>query len=142
MDLKGHAVRIGPLDRGEHPETRRKPAMEFLGRVGVGVVLVLGLLLPIDAAVALDMTGAIQTSRMTVVEINREARRIVCMHSTGRVSAHKVTNEAKVVTDEKTTTDLALLNPGDVIRAELRGGRIQKIVVLRHAWNETASPEQ
>jgi hypothetical protein len=47
-----------------------------------------------------------------------------------------------VVTDEKTTTDLALLNTGDVIKAELRAGQIQKIVVLRHAWHETTSPEQ
>jgi len=52
-----------------------------------------------------------------------------------------VTNEAKVVTDEKTATDLALLNKGDVIKADLRGGRIQRIVVLRHAWDETTSPE-
>jgi hypothetical protein len=115
--------------------------MEFLRRVGVGAVLVCGLLLPVDVAVAQDMTGAIQTGRMTVVEINRQARRIVCMNSLGRVFEHKVTNEAKVVTDEKTATDLALLNKGDVIKADLRGGRIQRIVVLRHAWDETTSPE-
>jgi hypothetical protein len=121
---------------------RRKPAMEILRRVGVGTVLAFGLLLPVDLAVAQDMTGAIQTGRMTVVEVNREARRIVCKNSRGRVSQLKVTNEAKVVTDEKTTTDLALLNTGDVINAELRAGQIQKIVVLRHAWHETTSPEQ
>jgi hypothetical protein len=53
-----------------------------------------------------------------------------------------VNNEARVVTDDKTATDLALVSTGDVIRAELRAGRIQKIIVLRHAWHETASPEQ
>jgi hypothetical protein len=116
--------------------------MEILRRVGVGTVLAFGLLLPVDLAVAQDMTGAIQTGRMTVVEVNREARRIVCQNSRGRVSQLKVSNEAKVVTDEKTTTDLALMNTGDVIKAELRAGQIQKIVVLRHAWHETTSPEQ
>jgi hypothetical protein len=115
--------------------------MDLMRRIGVGTVLVVGFLLPHDEALAQDLTAAIQTGRMTVVDVNREARRIVCMNSQGRVYEHRVTNGAKVVTEDKTAGDLALLNAGDVIRAELRAGRIQKIVVLRHAWNETASPE-
>jgi len=53
-----------------------------------------------------------------------------------------VTSKAVVVTDDKTTTDLASLATGDVIRAELRSGQIQKIVVLRHAWHEATGQEQ
>jgi len=116
--------------------------MEILRRVGVGTALMFGLLLPVDVAVAEDMTAAIQTGRMTVVEIDRQARRIVCKNGLGRLSQHVVTNEAKVASGEKTATDLSLLNTGDVIKAELRAGRIQRIVVLRHAWDETTSPEQ
>jgi hypothetical protein len=126
----------------ERTSNGRKPAMELLRRIGVGIVILVGLLLPHDVAVAQDLTGSIQTSRMTIVGINRETRRIVCMNSLGRVSEHRVTNEARVVTDDKTATDLALLNTGDVIRAELRAGRIHKIIVLRQGWHETASPEQ
>ena len=115
--------------------------MDLMRRIGVGTVLVVGLLLPNDEAMAQDLTAAIETGRMTVVDINRDTRRIVCMNSLGKVHEHRVTTDAKVITEDKTASDLALLNPGDVIRAELRAGRIQKIVVLRHPWHETASPE-
>jgi uncharacterized protein with FMN-binding domain len=116
--------------------------MELLTRVGVGIGLVLGFLLPADVALAETLTATIQTGRMTVIEIDKPARRIVCMNSQGQVFVHKVTNEAIVVTDGWRTADLAGLTAGDIIKAELRDGRIQKIVVLRHAWHETASPEQ
>jgi hypothetical protein len=53
-----------------------------------------------------------------------------------------VTSKAVVITDDKKTTDLASLSTGDVIKAELRSGQIQKIVVLRHAWHEAAGMEQ
>ncbi len=116
--------------------------MKLLRRGGVGLVFLLGLLSRIDPAVAEDMTTNIQTARMTVMEINKDARQIVCVNSQGRVHVHKVTNEAVVITDDKKTTDLASLSTGDVIKAELRGGQIQKIVVLRHAWHETMGQEQ
>jgi hypothetical protein len=115
--------------------------MDLMRRIGVGTVLMVGFLLPNDQAIAQDLTAAIQTGRMTVVDINRETRRIVCLNSLGKVHEHRVTADAKVTTEDKTASDLALLNPGDVVRAELRAGQIQKIVVLRHAWHETASPE-
>jgi hypothetical protein len=115
--------------------------MDLMRRIGVGTVLVVGFLLPHDEAIAQDLTAAIQTGRMTVVDVNKEGRRIVWMNSQGRVYEHRVTNGVKVVTEDKAASDLALLNTGDVIRAELRAGRIQKIVVLRQAWHETTSPE-
>jgi hypothetical protein len=120
----------------------RRRIMKLLRRGGIGLVFLLGLLARIGPVVAEDMTTAIQTSRMTVREINTDARRIVCVNSQGRVHAHKVTKEAVVITGDKKTTDLASLNTGDVIKAELRGGQIQKIVVLRHAWHEAAGMEQ
>jgi len=116
--------------------------MKLLRRGGVGLVFLLGLLSRIDPAVAEDMTTNIQTARMTVMEINKDARQIVCVNSQGRVHVHKVTNEAVVITDDKKTTDLASLSTGDVIKAELRSGQIQKIVVLRHAWHETTGQAQ
>jgi hypothetical protein len=116
--------------------------MKLLRRGGIGLVFLLGLLARIDPAAAEDMTTSIQTARMTVMEINKDARQLLCVNSQGRVHMHKVTGKAVVVTDDKTTTDLASLASGDVIKAELRGGQIQKIVVLRHAWHEAAGHEQ
>lgn len=116
--------------------------MKLLRRGGVGLVFLLGLLARIDPAVAEDMTTTIQTARMTVMEINRDARQIVCVNSQGRVHVHNVTAKAVVISDDKKTADLASLSTGDVIKADLRSGQIQKIVVLRHAWHEAAGMEQ
>jgi hypothetical protein len=116
--------------------------MKLLRRSGIGLVFLLGLLARIDPVLAEDMTASIQTARMTVMEVNKDARQILCVNSQGRVHAHKVTGNAVVVTDDKTTTDLGSLSSGDVIKAELRGGQIQKIVVLRHAWHEATGQEQ
>ena len=116
--------------------------MKLLRRGGVGVVLLFGLLGGAEPAVAENLTNATQTDRMTVMEINRDARQIVCVNSQGRVHVHKVTAKAVVISDDKKTTDLASLSTGDVIKADLRSGQIQKIVVLRHAWHEAAGMEQ
>jgi hypothetical protein len=116
--------------------------MKLLRRGCVGFVLLFGLFGGMKPAVAENLTNAIQTERMTVMEINKNAGQLVCVNSRGRVHVHKLTNDAVVVTDEKKTGDLGTLNTGDVIKAQLRAGRIQKIVVLRHAWHEGASPEQ
>jgi hypothetical protein len=116
--------------------------MKLLRRGCVGLVFLLGLLARIDPVLAEDMTARIQTARMTVMEVNKDARQLVCVNSQGRVHVHKVTSNAVVITDEKKTTDLTSLASGDVIKAELRSGQIQKIVVLRHAWHEAAGHEQ
>jgi hypothetical protein len=125
----------------EHSSEGRRPAMKPLRRIGIGTVLALGLLHPLDRAAGEDLTSAIQTGRMTVVEIDRGTRRIVCMNSFGRIYEHKVTTEAKVVADDRTTTDLKGLSAGDVIKADIRAGQIRRIVVLRHAWHDTTSQE-
>jgi len=46
-----------------------------------------------------------------------------------------------VVTDEDARAGLDALNPGDIIKIEPTGGRPERIVVLRRAWDELASPE-
>lgn len=89
-----------------------------------------------------NLTGVIQTGRMTVLEVNKEAHQIVSLNSVGRVRVAEVSTKAVVVTEDKKAADLALLNAGDLIQVEPRDGQIQRIVVLRRAWQETASPEQ
>jgi len=89
-----------------------------------------------------NLTGVIQTDRMTVLEVDKGARHIVSVDSVGRVRVAEVSDKAVVVTEDKAAADLALLNAGDLIQVEPRDGQIQRIVVLRRAWQEAASPEQ
>jgi hypothetical protein len=98
----------------------------------------------VESALAPDhknLTAAIQAGRMTVLKVNREANQIVSLNSEGRVRVTGVSNNIMVVTEDKKGADLALLNPGDIIQVEPRDGQIQRIVVLRRAWQETTSPE-
>ena len=115
--------------------------MKLLKPIGLGIGVVLGLLGMVDLAVAQNMTESLQTDRMTVVEVNKAAGRIVCLNGEPRIVAHEVHNGALVVADDGQRADLGFLNVGDVIKAEIRDGRIHKIVVLRRAWAELASPE-
>jgi hypothetical protein len=46
-----------------------------------------------------------------------------------------------VVADEDTTPALDALNPGDVVKLETPAAGPTRIVVLRRAWEEYASPE-
>src|SRR2546428_13451581 len=85
----------------------RRRIMKLLRRGGVGLVFLLGLLARIDPAVAEDMTTAIQTARMTLMEINKDARQTVCVNSQGRGHLHQLTSKAVVIADGKKATDLA-----------------------------------
>jgi hypothetical protein len=88
-----------------------------------------------------NLTAAVQTGRLTVLNVNREANQIVSLNSEGRVRVTGVSNNAVVVTEDKKAADLTLLKPGDLIQLEPRDGQIQRILVLRRAWQEAASPE-
>lgn len=88
-----------------------------------------------------SLTAAVQTGRMTVLKVNREANQILSLSSEGRVRVSTVSDKAVVVTEDKKAPDLALLNAGDIIQVEPRDGQVQRILVLRRAWQETTSPE-
>ncbi len=89
---------------------------------------------------AQSLTDFLQVSRLTVVEVNKEAGR-VRVRDAADVCSDLSCQGAVVVTDEVQRADLELLNPGDIIKVEAREGHAQKIVVLRRAWDEIASPE-
>lgn len=89
---------------------------------------------------AQSLTDLIQKSRLTVVEVNKQAGRLRVRDDSetcSDLSCHGVL----VVTDEMSGADLGLINPGDIIKVEAREGRPEKIVVVRPAWNEFSSPE-
>jgi hypothetical protein len=115
--------------------------MKFLRAVMLRAVLASALLGVSDPAAAQSLTDSVQTGRMTVIAVDYDAGRIVCMDTQGQLRFHEVDRAAVVVTDGGRGTDLRLLKAGDVIRTEARDGRIRGIRVLRHAWSELESPE-
>ena len=88
------------------------------------------------------LTGAVQQRRLTVLEVNERARRLVSLTGAGRVLVTELSRDPFVVTESNGAGSLALLKPGDVVRIEPMSGRAQRIVVLRHGWQELESPEK
>lgn len=86
--------------------------------------------------------GAAPMGRLTVLEVNEKDRRLLSLTARGRVLAAEVSNEAVVIAEDRKTGDLSLVKPGDIVRVEPSQGQIQKIVVLRTAWQEITSPER
>ena len=89
---------------------------------------------------AQSLTDFLQASRLTVVDVNKDAGRIR-VRDAADICTDLICQGTLVVTEEEQRTDLGLLNPGDIIKIEAQDGRAQKIVVLRRAWEEIASPE-
>ncbi len=89
---------------------------------------------------AQSLTDLIQKSRLTVVEVDKEAGRLR-VRDDAEVCTDLTCLGSLVVTDEESRADLGLINPGDIIKVESKGGRPEKIVVVRRAWNEFGSPE-
>jgi hypothetical protein len=86
--------------------------------------------------------GSLQQRRLTVLEINEKARRLVSRNEAGRVLVTELGRDPYVVTEERGAGSLALLQPGDVVRVDPVSGQARLIVVLRHAWQEAESPEK
>ena len=88
-----------------------------------------------------SLTDWLQQSRFMVVEVDPARHRLRVKGADDRCSELSCGAQALVVTDEGTSADLATLNPGDIIKWESSAGGADRIVVVRHAWDEIASPE-
>ncbi len=115
--------------------------MRLLRAIALRVGLVWAVLAVGDPAAAQSLTASTQSGRMTVLVIDYDAGRIVCLGSEGQVTYDEVDRAALVVTEEARRADLTLLRAGDVIRAESRDGTIHTITVLRRAWRDLEGPE-
>ncbi|HET8575980.1 MAG TPA: hypothetical protein VFO18_02685 [Methylomirabilota bacterium] len=107
----------------------------FLKAVMLRAILAWAVLAVGDPVAAQSLTDSIQRARMTVIAIDYEAGRIVCLDSNGGAPLDDVDRAVA------RTTDLRLLQPGDVIKAEARDGKVRRITIPRHAWSELESPE-
>lgn len=89
---------------------------------------------------AQSLTDLIQKNRLTVVEVDKGAGRLR-VRDDSETCTDLACQGSLVVTGEKSSADLELINPGDIIKVEPNPGRPEKIVVVRRAWEEHTSPE-
>ena len=89
-----------------------------------------------------SLTASVQQRRLTVLEVNEKARRLVGRNGAGHVLVTELGRDPYVVTEDRGAGSLALLQPGDVVRVDPVNGQARLIVVLRHAWQEAESPEK
>jgi hypothetical protein len=97
---------------------------------------------PDPALDAAHLTMALQARRMTVLDVDEKAGRIVAVNANGRVLESEVGRRTIVVTEGRPIGRVASLQAGDVIRFEPVAGQVQKIVLLRHAGQPVESPDQ
>ena len=89
---------------------------------------------------AQSLTDLIQKSRLTVIEVDKGGGRLR-VRDDSEMCTDLTCQGSLVVTEEESRADLGLINPGDIIKVESNAGRPEKIVVVRRAWEEYASPE-
>lgn len=88
------------------------------------------------------LTMALDTKRMTVVDVDEKAGRLVAVNANGRVLESEVGHGTLVVAAGTPIGRVALLQAGDVIRFVPTTGQVQKIVLLGHAGRQLESPDQ
>jgi hypothetical protein len=88
-----------------------------------------------------SLTEQIQRSRLVVVDVRHAEGWLRVRGEADLCTELSCPAHTLVVTDEATRAGLEALNPGDIIRVEPAGGRPERIIVLRRAWDELASPE-
>ena len=88
-----------------------------------------------------SLTEWLQQSRLMVVAVDRNKGRVLVRDHADVCTELSCHERTVVVSDQEMGGNLEALNPGDLIKVESASGRAEKIVVLRRAWEELASPE-
>jgi hypothetical protein len=83
----------------------------------------------------------LQTTRLTVVEVLKEAGRLRVKGAADACTDVSCGAEAIVEASEGPTGGLEALNAGDIIRLEPTPDGGQRIRVVRRVWDELTSPE-
>ncbi|OLC65251.1 MAG: hypothetical protein AUH69_09875 [Actinobacteria bacterium 13_1_40CM_4_65_12] len=79
------------------------------------------------AAVAGTLTDRLQTSRMTVLRVDKGADQFMCAEHRRWTSV--------------SGSDLSAVHPGDIVRIDKIDGKLPRITVVRTAADEIGSPE-
>ncbi len=88
-----------------------------------------------------SLSDEIQSSRLVVVEVKDAEGRLRVRGEADVCTELSCSAQTLVVTAEDVRAGLDALAPGDIIKVEPAAGRLERIVVLRRAWDELASPE-
>ena len=88
-----------------------------------------------------SLTEWLQQSRLTVVAVDKGKGRVRVKDHADACTELSCHDRTVVVSDNEMDGNLEELNPGDLIKVEFASGRADRIVVLRRAWEELASPE-
>jgi len=88
-----------------------------------------------------SLTDWLQQSRLLVVEVDKDRGPGGVRGPQDECTELSCQAQTLVVSEEGATADLEALNPGDIVKVESRAGHPERIVVLRRAWEEWASPE-
>jgi hypothetical protein len=89
---------------------------------------------------AQGFTDFLQESRLTIVDVD-VARGRLRVRGEADACSDLSCGPPTIVLTEDGAAGLAALHPGDTVKIEPAADRPQRIVVLRRAWDETASPE-
>lgn len=87
-----------------------------------------------------SLTERLQTVRLTVVEVD-PARGRLRVRGEADVCSEITCGEQTLVVSDEGRGGLDALQPGDIVKVEPAGVRPERIVIVRRAWDETASPE-
>ena len=87
----------------------------------------------------MGITDWLQRSRLTVVAVDQTSGRLR-VRGEAEVCSELTCGEGTLVVTEDGRSGLDALNPGDIIKVD-PGDHPQRIVVVRRAWEEIASPE-
>lgn len=88
----------------------------------------------------MGLTDWLQHSRLTVVAVDQASGRLR-VRGEAEVCSELTCGEGTLVITEEGRAGLAALQPGDIVKVEPRGDRPERIVIVRRAWEEIASPE-
>jgi hypothetical protein len=87
-----------------------------------------------------SLTERLQSTRLTVVAVD-PARNRVRVRGEADVCSEITCGEQTLVLGDEVEGGLKALQPGDIVKIEPAGSQPQRIVIVRRAWDETASPE-
>jgi hypothetical protein len=87
-----------------------------------------------------SLTERLQTVRLTVVQVDAAQGRLRVRGEADACSEITCGEQTLVVSDGG-RGGLETLQPGDIVKIEPAGVQPQRIVIVRRAWDETASPE-
>ena len=83
----------------------------------------------------------LQDNRLVVVSVDPERRQLRLRGPQDACSDLQCAQDTVVVAEGESTSALHALGPGDIVKLEPSEAGTTRIVVLRRAWEEYASPE-